>query len=238
MVRKSVYRSLAVMLVMAGVIAGGVPAAHAVVQTTGCADAAVCTMAELLNGGTIVVNDKAFTGFTLDGTNIPGENLASIFVTGLDADPLNVGLAYIGNGELSVTGEGTTTLQFHFVGSVLLGSPFRISGHTLALADAVGDGTGAVSVDGTILDLGLNPLTAQHVDLTAPAAQGAFAQQSSVIVNNLITVTSGDVDSSASLNTLAQLFAQERAPVPEPGIVALFGLGIAGVEVIRRRIRK
>jgi len=208
--------------------------------TVGCADANACSLAELFNGGSLVVADKTFANWALDTSTLPAETLNNIFVAGIGADPLNPGLAYIGNGQLTVSGASTLQLGFHFTASVNAGSDLRIKDHSLVLVDATGVGTGTVAVDGTILDLALSALSAEHVDLATTADNGAFAQHAAVLVSDLITLASGDADSNASLNTLAQLFSQEPVTrVPEPGIVALVGIGLAGIGVLRRRgIRK
>jgi hypothetical protein len=238
MVRKTVHRLATLSVLVMASITASVPSADAVVSTSGCGAANACTLAELLTPGAfMVVNDKAFANWTLDASQGLAEGaLGNILVAGLDTDPLNPGLAYLGNGQLDVTGNTALQLGFHFDVAVVNGSNLRIKDHALALVQGTATGTGVAAVDSGILDLLLNPLTAQHVDLTSPVANGTFAQQAIVRVNEQINVASSDLESGASLALYAEFFSQEPVSgVPEPAILALVGIGFAGIEVLRRR---
>jgi hypothetical protein len=83
-----------------GALLMGMTVANATVITSGCLSSVSCSLQELVDGGTITVNDKLFDNwFALDFSTQPVD-LDGVSVTGLDDQPLNPGLQYDGGGQL------------------------------------------------------------------------------------------------------------------------------------------
>src|SRR5688572_27762279 len=109
--------TVAVLLAVAGV-ALGLQAAHASVLTTSCSNVNVsCTLQELFDGGSISVDGKRFSNWELVGLGFDaavGPDLTRIAVFGLDDQPLNPGLQYRANGQLTTAGLDSIVLSYDF----------------------------------------------------------------------------------------------------------------------------
>ena len=79
--------------------------ADAAVTTFGCASQSQCTLLELLDGGAILVDDTFFVEFIPFGPGFDDDvDPSAIEVIGLDDQPLNPGLKYNFNGQISGSG--------------------------------------------------------------------------------------------------------------------------------------
>lgn len=75
--------------------------AIASVSTSGCAALESCSLAELVRGGRIDVNGQRFEGFEIE-RQTRSIDLEQIRVSGLDADPDQAGLLFVGGSEWRV----------------------------------------------------------------------------------------------------------------------------------------
>lgn len=243
---KKLLTTLAGLLLSAGLVTS----AHAV------------ALSELINqGGTIQAGDKEFSAFELLFTDSSDAGtdfdaiLDNIDVTAIDDGSLNPGpglLFSVLNNALSVTGDDVFAyldLSFGFMVSVL-DPGMRINGNQLRI-----DGS-LTRNPTTVNDLGF---FVQETIFNAPGGtQVAFnsaefsvldndpvksdiqnsvgiALASSLWVEKNIFVWATESDETAQMSSFSQRFAQVETTVPEPGALALFGIGALGLWGSRRR---
>ena len=206
-------------------------------------------LSDLFFGETITVDDKLFSDFQpeSDGGSVPVDP-SLIDVTGLVDDPntprFDPGLKFTANFDV-VTNLGALTVdQFDFIDFsfnfkvTVLDPDFHIVDASLALTDFVGDpiDDGVIEISDFVTDPNLAGLGALFVtsdpffgELTDSIE---FAKQSMVIQEIDIFVDSfGGV---VGIN----MFEVRKSQIPEPGTLSLFGVGLAGLALLRRRQRR
>jgi len=170
----------------------------------------------LLQGNSLVVGSVNFSDWQLvsvDATSAVAPDLSLIEVNPLPFDPLNPGLEWIANRQLTTTGQNSIDMTIRFRASGLGGR--SITGTSQSLAEfAFGGNSGNMFISDAITDL-------QEVDLGADvtfaspelaSVQSAlsFADQSALVVEKNILVAG--LDQSVSLSA----FTQHFSVVPEP----------------------
>jgi len=205
---------------------------------TGVASAyPVMTLDQLLQPGAyMIVGDKLFDHF---GFNSGTMTSAGFNIQGIDAsNPLFLGNYGIDiQGSFTQIGVGTLDADLTYRVSTLTGQ--QISGvRQLVNAGGFGASWSATSVE-LVLDKNGN-LLVPPVNLVSGAASGANFQlseaflgtpQSALLINKDINIMVGPGGVFASISDIQQTFSQ----VPEPSILALFGLGIAALVGLRNR---
>ena len=209
------------------------------------------TMTDLLNGGSIIANDKLFDQWTLifQGSSSGGAvDTDDIEITGLadgGMDP-GPGLRFdIIENAFSVTGtQSYTYIDFQFGFRVSVLDPnlavikdgsmeltgFGLSGSTDAgsyIQEKVGTASG-------LNDLAINDVTASvlsGVPTTELFDAALFQRGSQIFVTTDILVWA-DIGDSASLTQFTQRFSQ----APEPATLVLFVSGLLGLGSARRRL--
>lgn len=222
-------------------------------------------LSELLAGGSITAGDKVFDEWRLISEVYSDAaltvNPANIEVTplndgGMDPGP---GLSFTVGDEFSVAGDGLYAFidyMFGFrvtapagvlikdnslvLGSTILVTPpdalFRDKG--VVIQEFVGTTPDLVEVPG---DTSLPDLAVKEVEFSdlegvitdIPSDSAAFAPHSVIYVSKDILVWASGIDESATLTGFSQRFSQTT--VPEPGVLALVGVGLMGVWNSRRR---
>ena len=228
-----------------GMLGMAPPQAGAAVLLNGCAGGdfgAGCSLAELVGGGTININDTLFSNFSLSLLFGRPVDASVVRVDPIDA-LYNPGFTLVDTGSTLRTVNGDLTQNdFSFDVSVVAGN-VRIKDNSLAMG--VGDLTGAgsfasvfeivLAADGT----GLGFKNAFCDESVTPGCAGTsvtdaaeFSPVAALSVEGGLEVVA-DAAGVAAINSVTLRFSQ----VPEPASLALFALGVAGIGAARRRGR-
>jgi hypothetical protein len=196
---------------------------------------------DLFEGADITVGDKLFDNWQLEYVEDDGIDFSQIEVTGDNADPLNIGLVYNGNGQLSFSGDGHQDISFSFDATVL-NPAYQINGASLEITetDFAGEG-GYITVLETVSDSGGSEIDVMEAfsdnafGLEVLSDSLAFASQAAVSVITDILLINDFEDDSTELVSFEQHFSQTMSDVSEPSTLFLVGLGLAAIGVVRRR---
>lgn len=215
-------------------------ASQATVITTGCAGSGSCTLAELLAGGTMEVNngyaDLLFQNFLqeslLTSATVPDYNL--ITVTGLDVG--DAGFVIAANGQLVVTDTDFLSLRLGFKVVDLTGTHLKDND---LLIDGFVLGTGHVKVDENVFDSGGIYLGSKHTEIDPLwGVDVRHDHLDFVKVHDLIIEKDILLEGRALGDVAGLLIIEQRFSVPEPATTFLVGAGLAGFWLGRRNAAK
>lgn len=218
---------------------------QATVITNGCANSNSCTLVELAGGGTFIVEDKLFDDWWVDdfSSNAPLD-LGSINVTALDDQPLNPGLRFDANGEFSIVGLDVVDITIGYSVSTLDGSA-RIKDNSLELTGytfSTGNVGGFIEIYEDVFDIAGNLIGEKFVTadgFNLPPVffnlfdSATFPAKSQIVTETTIFLSGDDPQDTVSLDSYEQRFSQVQ--IPEPGILLLLTLGLAGLVLTRKR---
>ena len=218
----------------------------ALALASGSAQATLITLDQLFAGATITAGDKLFSNFFEEvnsGSKVVDTTLIDVTPLndgGLDPGP---GLKFTalqdtmsGVGALAVTGGDFIDFRFSFDVTVLAPG-LLIKDNSLSFMPDVSGG-GSASIDETVFEF----FTGPSIGTKSVFADGEFGgvlfdeiditpPRTTIFVEKDIFVDSFFGD--AEILMFTQRFSQVR--VPEPGTLALFGLGLVGLGFMRRR---
>lgn len=233
------------MVVSVGIAAGLNHQVYAAVVTSGCVDLSSCSMAELFGGGTITVNEKKFSEFSLEFTApfsaVP--DFSKVKVSGLDdgnADP-GPGLRVSTSSEFSISGLDVMNFGYRFKADVL-DPQWAIKDNSLTVAAAdyvMNSGGPRWEVNETVNDTQINVLGSKQVfadaflGTSSLSDAAVFAPQTSLLVGTNVYLEGFDAGDSAQLFAFEQRFSQMLVPLPAP--LVLLATGIAGLFGLLRR---
>lgn len=238
---KSLVRNVLIPTVTVAALTSGVQSAQAVISTSGCVGVTFCTLSELLNGGSLFVDDPntggliAINNFTT--TIFPGgptlPSFSNINVTASELIPgFNFSLAFDFG-----TGVTSTSANSQF------GINYSISSINAAVTSAGIDGFtfGGTNVNNTasVTKTATEPGPTLSVVSVSSNGSGTntttLGPTTSLSIADVLFLDSGD-GNPVSISGYNQIFGYEAASTPEPG--TLLGLGLLGLGGLVSRKRK
>ena len=223
-------------------------AAVALALTLAPATAHAVLLGDLFNGGSIIIEDKLFSDFQIEfDLGSVAVDPFSIDVTGLADDPgtslLDPGLAFTAlNDALTVDNGDFIDFSFNFKATVLT-PHLDIAGASLALTDFVLDpaSDGLIQIDDFVFDptpAGLGTAMvqadAQFFDPGDLTDLIEFKKENMVFQEITIFVDSGFVGAPTGII----VFEARKVQIAEPATLGVFGVGLAGLALWRRRQRE
>jgi hypothetical protein len=241
-------RPLASMAVLLSALGLASAPAGASVISTGCDTigdtrfGTACSLAELVAGGTITINDKLFANFTLAPL---GGSPRPIDAAVIRVDPIDVltnpGLTLIDtDGTLRAENGDTTQNDFGFDVNIVAGN-LRMFGFSAAMA------VGEVSGDDSFTSIFETVLSQDFVDVygntllvcdtLAPGCANSTLSDSGSFDPVTALSVIGGIDLFTSAGGVAQIesITVRFAQVPIPGSLALLGLGLCTLAYTRVR---
>jgi len=184
-------------------------------------------MSDLFDGDVVDVGNVRFDNWelvSLASTAAVNPDLSQILVVPLDDDPLNPGLQFVANGQLSTVGLNSIDLVFQFRVSSMAGGVHAV-GHSLELTGFNFGGDGGIVLitdelaDGGGADLGSTLVIADKAsEFYQLLDTSDFGPRPEVVVVANVFVTGLSESDVASLDTFAQRFSQQ---IPEPASLSM-----------------
>ena len=209
--------------------------------TVGCADInQSCTLQELVDGGSITINDHLFSDWLVDDASTIAVDVSEIDVFALDDQANNPSLLYQANTQLQTVGFNEIDLYFGF-SVAALSMDAKISGNSLKIEQFI---FGTNNIGGLVI-ITEDVLSANGFDLIdgkfvvadnlAPpffelSDSAMFDSQSTIFIDNYIFITGDDTNDTVMLSAFSQRFSQ----VPEPATLGLMVAGLMGISFARR----
>ena len=237
------------------------PAVHsqAAVIGTGCAGGTVCTLQELLDGGSLQIDDKLFSNFrgytsvATGGADPIFPNLTRVtdykVFGGFGIPSTEIGLVFFDFGLPSeqgtiLTGGQTQTTSWTYtvttLGPLIEDNTLLMSGGGFADVPA---GASVVINETASAPGGPGPVARKSVfeDTSGLQTQDhrVFSPVSTLDIFTSMSLNGGPDPADTSINTqvlfLVETFSQQR--VPEPGTVVLLAIGLVALIAVSRRDR-
>ncbi|MGK7943624.1 MAG: hypothetical protein AB4058_04065 [Microcystaceae cyanobacterium] len=212
---------------------------QASVTTFGCdADSnPICTLQELFDGGSILIDNGLFSQWDLLSVNATGQvpDFSLVEVIPLNSNPNELKLSYQFNGQLTVSDLNILDLQLAF-NLATISNTVSIEGTSLEIADfsfAQSEG-GAIDILEEIFDnsnqivAGLSVFAENDDSELFDSVQ--FEPQSSLSLETSFFLVTDEENDMVALNTFEQSFYQIQTSTDEPSFVLSFViLGLLGL---------
>lgn len=200
---------------------------------------------DLFAGGSIVVDDKLFSNWTLIDLNVTSGtvDLTQIEV-GAISEPSNHGLQFVANGQLSVADDNFIDLFFSYDVATQSGLPL-IKDNSLEIEDfAFGTNGGVITILEDVFDAGGISVAAKIVEIdpsfgvSEPFDSALFTPTSFLNVETNIFVFGDAQGDLVSLDVFNQKFSQVSVPEPSTAPLILLGGTLIGFLCKRRRAKR
>jgi hypothetical protein len=177
------------------------------------------TLQDLFNGAYLDVGNGRFSQWQLISSDSTAAvpNLAQITVDPLAADPLNPGLQFTANGQLSTSGINAIDLVFRYRVDRLAGSN-TFTGHTLEITGVTFGGSGGIAfvsdeIVGSSGDLGSAVAIAdQETEFIQLQSAATFAPKAPLFIATNIFLNGLSSGDAINLAAFTQRFAQNGPP--------------------------
>jgi hypothetical protein len=213
----------------------GLPStASAAVTTSGCAAVGVsCTLAELVNGGSITVNQQRFESFALE-LDVGGRNLSQIVVRGLDSNLQEAGIAIDGGGQWYADPSDSLLFRLGYrVRSVVAGT--GLGGARLDLVSPTTIGGGFLRGSQTVFDAAGRELGDATGDADSDFETSLFSDSFEWPARSqLYSETEIFLDSSRLSGVAELAIVDVHFTLPEPGI----GIGVAACAALAAAVSR
>lgn len=207
--------------------------AFGMVTTTGCANIDVsCTLAELVGGATIQVDDKLFSSWQIEID--PGTvNFGLVDVEGIPG--VAPGLRFLGNGELVAIDTDFMDLRFGFILEVL--DPLqRTVEAQLTLTSTNVSGSGQIKLDEAVFELPFQRLGVASTEVDPTFATSKLADSVAYAPRTRLFIEKEIFLEGLAPGDFSELdeFEQVYIPAPEPGQLALLLAGASYLPLLTR----